>query len=117
MDKEPKPESSLDTIMLDGRSLSEWHQFLTTGKHSGLPTGHLEVPASRYGRTANEVAWYAVAAGLVQAQHVDDSETAQALDFLMNLAVNDHQDIADMVTEGWESLPPKLQEQLWQGQV
>jgi hypothetical protein len=81
--------SELETYILSGRSLRDWHDFLTTDHYTGLPNGHLEAPASRYGGTGAECAWWAIAAHAAYSYAADDNNDAQqSMDYFMSLVVN-----------------------------
>ncbi|MBT8161445.1 MULTISPECIES: hypothetical protein [Arthrobacter] len=88
-----------------GLTPDEWHRTLAGAD--------LAVPCSRYGRTASEVARYAVALlAIYQASGAEPAEAESIIDFAMGLAVNDHQDIAAMICDYWDDVPEELQEQL-----
>jgi hypothetical protein len=107
----PQPET-LDTIQLDGRSLSQWHAYLTTDE-TGADAGHLTVPCSRYGRTSDECAYWAIALEIIYVEaNGEDHHTTAALDYLMELVVNDHDDPAELVRDYGYCLPGALVEVL-----
>ena len=112
MERPPLPET-LDTELLHGRSLADWHRWLVTDEVTGEDMSHLAAPCSRYGRNADECAWWAVAAEViyVHAKGGDD-EAEVALSYLMSLAVNDHGDLAELVDEYWYAVPDALKQQL-----
>jgi hypothetical protein len=95
------------------RSLAYWHKWLTTDQETGEETGNLRVPCSRYGRNGYECAFWSIAAELVcvEANGPSDS-TEESLDHLMSLAVNDHDDIAELVYEYWYVIPRSLRTRL-----
>lgn len=102
---------TLDTWRLGERSLAEWHSYLCTDHESGEPTGHLIVPASRYGRFTNEVAWFPIAAVIIY-EHANgpDEDVAGSLDALMEMAVNDHPDLEQLLKDYAYALPECLRE-------
>lgn len=99
----PSPEHEPTTIA--GRSPEDWHCTLTGDD--------LVVPCSRYGRSASEVAWWAVALLAIYEASGAVAEDAEAIsDFAMGLAVNDNADVALMIWEHWSDVPRQLQDQL-----
>lgn len=106
------PSDPLDTVLLHNRSLRDWHRHLTTNA-DGEPTGHLLCPTSRYGRTADDNAWWAIAAEAVYESALgDEGEPTESLEYLMGLAVNDSVDIATLVADYWFVIPAVLHAQL-----
>jgi hypothetical protein len=99
----------LETYFIGGRSVSAWHEFLTTDHYTGLPNGHESVPASRYGRTASEAAWWAIAAHAAYTYATgDDNEPEQSLDYFMSLAANDEPSVYGLVSEFRWVIPTEL---------
>lgn len=60
-------------------------------------TGDLLAPCSRYGRTGQECAAFAWAAATIIAQETGEMITGELLDQCMSLAVNDHDDIQNLI--------------------
>jgi hypothetical protein len=105
----PVSPNELDTYKLGGQTIREWHQFLTTDHYTGQPIGYQEVPASRYGRTADETAWWAIAAHAAYGYATgDDTDTAQSMDHMMSLAVNDDPSVAELITQFRWVVPDEL---------
>jgi hypothetical protein len=99
----------LETYFIGGRSVSAWHEFLTTDHYTGEPSGHLEVPSSRYGRNGNETAWWAIAAHAAYSYATgDDNEPGQSMDYFMSLAVNDEPSVYGLVSEFRWVVPAEL---------
>jgi hypothetical protein len=96
-------QETLSTIELHGRSLQHWIDWLS--RDPG------QVPCSRYGRYSDECAPYAVAAEWAFVSNCgDDHEGQIALDWLMGLTVNDHDDIAYMIREHGQHIPQALRD-------
>ncbi|MEU2204244.1 hypothetical protein AB0P19_07075 [Microbacterium oleivorans] len=91
---------------LFGKSYDEWHTQLT-GEN-------LAVPASRYGRDASEVAWWAVASMIIgNAYHaVEPGEEDAYAEHAMSSVVNDHESFGHFVKEHLHLLPQEVIEQL-----
>lgn len=103
--QEPQPQDPLDEITFHGKTVREWHEWLS--RDSGA------VPCSRYGRTGDETAWWAIACELVYVgANGEDDDPIVALDTLMGLAVNDSDSVLELIREHWYSLPEALQEYL-----
>lgn len=85
--------------LLYGRSNQDWHDELAG---EDLPT-----PGTRYGETSSEVAWWAVGAmhGFEAAGGVIEDDPTPHAEFLMSCAVNDEDDIAELVFDHWSNLP------------
>lgn len=107
MENEPKP------YLLLGETIETWHQHAIGDPISDEYDPDAIVPCSRYGRTASEVAWYAVG-GLIayeEAAGIENQvEAIMLLDELMNFVVNDHPSIADLICQTWNAIPPELRE-------
>lgn len=100
----PQAES-LETIELHGKSLRGWHEWLS--RDDG------QVPCSRYGRTGSDCAYWALAAEWVYcALNGEDDDPEVALEHLMGLAVNDHQDVLDVVLDHYDTVPEALKQYL-----
>ena len=99
----------LDTELLHGRSLADWHRWLTTDQETGEPNGHLAAPCSRYGQTADECAWYASACEAIYL-HVngEDDAVEMTLEFFMGLAVNNHDGVEETLRSYWYAVPEVL---------
>src|SRR5215207_1467653 len=105
--------SALETYTLGDRSLLDWHDYLTTDVETGEPTGHLAVPSSRYGRIADETAWWAIAAqGAFTYASGVDSTNQEFLDYFMGLTVNDDPSVYGLVKEFKSVMPTELIDQL-----
>lgn len=101
--------AELDHYILGGRSLQDWHDFLTTDHYNGQPAGHLETPGSRYGSTANQAAWWAIAGYAAYSYATgDDHEAAQNMDHFMGMAVNDVPLLAELVKDFRWVVPTEL---------
>ena len=61
--------------------------------------GHLLVPCSRYGRTSAEVAPFAWAAAVCYSRATGELISDEQLDFIMGLAVNDHDDVQYLIEQ------------------
>ncbi len=110
-----RPEETLDTYFLHGQSLRRWHEFLTTDHETGESTAHLVCPTSRYGKDADDNAWWAVATELIYCDvngWNGEEGAADGLEWCMGLCVNDHPDVAEMVNSYWYVVPACLREQL-----
>lgn len=109
-ERTPQPET-MDTYRLGDRTLAEWHQLLTTDR--GQDIGHLQVPASRYGRTTSQAAYWALAGEVAYLYaNGEANDLAASLDFMMGLAVNDHADLGELVRDHLWTLPQDLADQL-----
>jgi hypothetical protein len=103
----------LDTYILGSRSLTNWHDFLTTDHYTGQPNGHLPVPCSRYGRDGSESAWWAIAAQAAYSYATgQDEDLEQGMDHFMSLAVNDDPSLMSLVSEFRCVVPTELDEKL-----
>lgn len=88
------------------KTTEEWHEQLTTDEE-GKPTGHLATPGSRYGRTASDCAWWAVAA--LSAYETDDLEDAELfVDHAMSRAVNDDAEVLSFIREYQDRIPREV---------
>jgi hypothetical protein len=100
--------SELDTYRICGRSLNEWHTWLTT--YPG--TGWQRTPGSRCGRDTNSAAWWAIAAHTAYAyatgQGWGPAETEDSMKYMMGLAVNDDASVVELVREMKHILPTEL---------
>jgi hypothetical protein len=103
----------LETYTLGGRSLSYWHDFLTTDHYTGEPNGTLSVPSSCYGTTGADCAWWAIAAHAAYSYASgDDNEPEQSMDYFMSMAVNDEPSVYGLVSEFRWVIPTELDEKL-----
>jgi hypothetical protein len=101
--------NELDTYVLDGKSLRDWHDFLTTDHYTGQPCGDLEVPASRYGHRADEAAWWAIAGYAAYNYATDDHhEPVQNMAHFMSMAVNDVPLLMELVRDFRWVVPDEL---------
>ncbi len=109
----PPQRETIHTYMLGERSLHDWHAYLTTDRQTGTSTSSFRTMGNRYGYTAGEVAWWAVAAEAVYV-HANglNEEIQDSIDYCMGLVVNDNVEIADIVREYKWALPDDLVEQL-----
>lgn len=90
--------------------IAELLVLATTDPDTGEPTGHLRCPCSRYGRTGEDVAPWAVAFALIH--ETDDGDDAAAVDWAMGLAVNDSDAVVALVADNWDAVPADLAELL-----
>lgn len=107
--QEPRPDP-YEAMHVHGRSLRSWIDWLTTSA-DGTDYGDFEVPCSRYARTAREAAVWAVTAEVAYVWlcgYNSDEVSAEAVEYMMSLTVNDHPDIAMLVREVWDDLPDEL---------
>lgn len=97
--------------LISGRTVEDWAKFLTT--HDGEPAGHLAAPGSRYGRTADECAPWAIALlAIYEANGTEPEEAEAVIDGAMSAVVNDHEEVAELIREYKYLLPPELAEEL-----
>jgi hypothetical protein len=103
--------SDLDSYRICGRSLNEWHTWLTTDP-AGDPIGWQRTPGSRYGRNANSAAWWAIAShaaySYTTGQGWDQTETEDSMKYMMSLSVNDDPSVVELVREFKDTLPTEL---------
>lgn len=86
---------------LGEKTIAEWHAQLT-GEN-------LDVPCSRYGRNASEVAYWAIAAIIIYEAHMGEPDDIEAFaEHAMSLCVNDDDEIIHMVLENQHLLPKSL---------
>lgn len=71
--------------------------YLTTDQETGKPTGQLLVPCSRYGRNGADCAPVAYAAAVISARSNGEPVTAEGLDYMMSLVVNDSDGPAELI--------------------
>lgn len=106
--KDPDP---LATYELHYRTLRGWHLWLTMDPDTERFTGEDLVPCSRYGRTGNDCAYWAIACECIYVDangRNDDDDPREAMDFYMSLAVNDSDEVLDLVRENWHAVPDVL---------
>jgi hypothetical protein len=111
-EQQPQSEPDVDTYLLGGQSLAEWHTYLTTDKPTGEVTGHLTAPGSRCGRDGYETAWRAIAAQAAYSYASGSDNTPDSFDYFMMLAVNDDDSVGRLLVEFLEVLPPGLVDQI-----
>lgn len=107
----PEP-NELDRYEVGGRSLKEWHFYLTTGP-DGLYDGDSLIPASRYATTGEQAAWWCLAfqCAYVDAHgEVEDPEAS--FEEAMSWVVNDNGDVADLVAEFWHAVPESVKQHI-----
>jgi hypothetical protein len=109
--------SALETYIVDGRSLAEWHTYLTTDKETGNTTRYDLTPGSRYGDTADECAWWAIAAHSAFTYFLgstgrEPDPPEESVEICMYLAVNDDRTLGNLVWEYRGVLPPELVDML-----
>lgn len=111
---EPQAEqSALDTYTIGDRSLRDWHRFLTTDKDGTYFGDQYSVPASRYGRTAADCAWYALAIECVYVDANGEPDDLEAsLDYSMGLCVNDNDSVMQLLREHTHAIPIEVLEHL-----
>lgn len=73
--------------------------YLTHDAETGEETGHLYVPCSRYGRNGADCAPVAYQVATILARETGEELTTETLDYVMGLVVNDHDDVAYMLSE------------------
>lgn len=111
MECEPQPPDPLDELQLHGRSVRQWHHWLTTDEDTGEPHGDDMVPCSRYGRDGTECAWWALACEAVYVEangENSDEDPSAALTYYLGLAVNDHESVLELVRDYWYAIPNEL---------
>jgi hypothetical protein len=105
--------NELDTYILGGRSLTDWHDFLTTDHYTGQPNGHEAVTGSRYGRDGSEAALWAIAAQAAYSYATRrDEDMEQGMDHFMSLAANDDPSLVILISEFRWVVPTELDEML-----
>lgn len=104
---------TIDTYLIGTRTMAEWHAWLTHDQRTGRDSSDDAVPCSRYGTTAAQTAWWAIALGAVY-QHgngpADDDEAA--MDWYQELAVNDADDVLTLVKDFEYVLPADLKQRI-----
>lgn len=101
METQPTNENDPLQRLVGERTVAEWHGWLTGDD--------LDVPASRYGRTASEVAWWPLATLHVFEQYSDiDSSYEVFLNGEMSLAVNDADSVIEIVMDNREAIPAAI---------
>jgi hypothetical protein len=84
-----------------------------THDEDGNPTDHLLVPCSRYGRSGDQCAWWAIALGFVyQYGCGDPDDPGAAMDGYMGLCVNGQDGVAELLREFLYAVPPGVIAQL-----
>lgn len=90
---------------LYGKTLSAWHAFLT-GEN-------LAVPSSRYGTTASECAWWAVAGLCAFTGELGEPHEVDVLvDELMSYAVNDNDSLEYLIRRNRTIIPREVIQRL-----
>lgn len=98
-DGDVKPEARSQSLF--GRTVSEWHTFLTGP--------NLDVPSSRYGRNASEVAWWAVASLVIYDAYMGEpDEIDEFANHSMSMVVNDDDSVGKFVEANREFLPQEV---------
>jgi hypothetical protein len=93
----------MEAVELHGQSLRQWYERLTNEGASDV------VPCSRYGRTGADVAWWALACEAIYVHaNGEDDDPQVALDYLMSLAVNDSDNVLELVRSCWYAVPEVL---------
>ena len=109
---EQLPRSVPELYMVDGRSLKSWPDYLTTDKQSGDYNGYLETPGIKYGSTADECAWWAVAAHstytYLRGAVGEEFDAEQSMEIFMELAVNNDWTLVHLVRDMQGVLPRDL---------
>ena len=111
MSESAPDDSELSTIIIHGKSAEEWHRWLITDQKTGESHADAVVPCSRYGSNGEEGAYWALACELIYCEangDNSDEDPHEALDWYMSLAVNDHQDVLDLVLNYWYAVPDAL---------
>lgn len=88
-------------VRLGDRTASQWHARLTR------KGGHPACPGSRYGRDADDCAWWAIACGFIYAEANGFSEDVMDDGYgsYMSMAVNDSDNVAAIVWRYWHMIP------------
>lgn len=92
----------------DGHSYNSLCWEYGKGFHDGPAwhqTGHLKCPCSRYGSDGDECAWWAIAMAFVYEEANGDGFDPDGMEHFMSLAVNDHDDLAELVLDHWYAIP------------
>lgn len=106
-------QENLETYQLGDRTLQQWHDWLTTDRTTGEPSGHLDAPGSRYGSTSDDCAWWAIAVECVYAESNGlPDEPEESMDFAMGLVVNDSSEVETMLRDRWFAVPDALKEKV-----
>ncbi|NQD42375.1 hypothetical protein [Glutamicibacter halophytocola] len=101
-----------EVLQILGKTVHEWHE-LVTSTPEGEPSGHLRTPSSRYGYTAEECGWWAVAALSIYEKHYGEPDEASLfLEFIMSQVVNDDEQVGGLIAEYQESIPEEILEHL-----
>lgn len=106
------PNSKEEVLKILGNTVHEWHE-LVTSTPEGEPGGHLRTPSSRYGYTAEECGWWAVAALSIYEKHYGEpDEAALFLEFIMSQVVNDDEQVIDLISEYRDAIPEEVLDHL-----
>lgn len=111
----PSDQETLDAYQLAGRSLAGWHRWLCVDQETGVDQTLAQTPCSRYGNTASDTAFFALAAAIahLDARPLSEYETAEELvGYLQGLAVKDSPDVARMIFDSWHLMPQCLKEEI-----
>lgn len=113
MERQPSSPDPLEELEISGQSVASWHAWLCTTPE-GEYRPDLGTPGSRYGRSSNDTAWYALSAAFLaeEISGVIPDDPEAAMDFAMSLSVNDYPSIAQIINDHWDRLPSALQDML-----
>lgn len=111
MSYESPPPAEMGTFMLDGKPLGYWLGWMC------FTEGYLNldspVPDNRYGDTAEEVAYHALAARLVMNEmYGEPDDMEDAVDATMLMAINGDSSIARMIIGFSAKVPAFLLERI-----
>lgn len=104
MERQPSKEGELEPKLF-GKTAEQWHAQLTGD--------NLDVPASRYGRNASEVAWWAVASLYIfEAYRGEPQDMEHYAENAMADVVNNHESYEHFVKAHPEYVPASVRAHL-----
>ena len=87
--------------------------YLTHDADTGEETGHLSVPASRWGRNGADCAQVAWDSDVIISEATGEGPDERTLDHAMSLVVNDHDDVAyTFLSHGSDAIRERYADQL-----
>ena len=108
-EQQPDPLYELTYNRIVGQPLTYWHDFMSCD-HDGNFQPDLPVEGSRYGRTNEEVAWFALAAQwIIDCVKGPRDNPVEAMEAAMVSAVNDDPDLYWVIVEHWDVMPSAIQ--------
>jgi hypothetical protein len=111
MEREPQPQSALDTYMIGDRSLRQWHHQLTHDQDDNY-TGDLAT-LNHYAPNGISAAWVALAMECITTDaNGEPDDPAASLDNLMGLVVNNSSECAVLIAEFRHLIPEALLERM-----